>query len=626
MSFIGDIEVGLAVVVGGRRRRPHLLLLALYGVLFMNKKFYDNEREIDLSEQKTLHKRAKKVVAARTALFLASLFSLAAAYDGFHYFLEGSVVLFFLFFRLVRYHEHIKRRQLFLKSRLSVLNSYISRAAGTWRKRSNDGSFYLKKDRPQDVDLYVFGPGSIFQYICAARTKRGRDRLADSLSPSPPPNFSCARLRQKGIAELLTRPRLSLDLEAFGRLLPDNHDTTTLIDSMKEPQPQVSPIIILRFVLLPIFLMILWLVYQGIIESILIVSMVPLISLAISIIHLRKTSEILKPLKTISNELRLYKEIFNRIEETDFNSSSLSRIRQSLTDEISASEELQRLSILVDVVNMRKNPMFFILGNALFLLDFYCIVAFLQLRRNAAKYLQQWIDSWSEMEVLLSLASIGQTRTTYCFPQLLNEDNPHIEAKKLASLLIADKKAVANDVTLEAGTTIITGSNMSGKTTWIRTLASAVLLAYAGAPVCAESFSTSRLSIFTSIRVNDDISQGLSTFYAELLRIKSMIEFSDNRQPMLICIDEIFKGTNSTDRIVGAEEAIRRLTNDWSITLVTTHDFELCDLTSKNHTPVTNAHFEEYYENDEIHFDFKIREGRCHTTNAKYLLKMAGII
>ncbi len=95
---------------------------------------------------------------------------------------------------------------------------------------------------------------------------------------------------------------------------------------------------------------------------------------------------------------------------------------------------------------------------------------------------------------------------------------------------------------------------------------------------------------------------------------------------MLICIDEIFKGTNSTDRIVGAKEAIRRLTNDWSITLVTTHDFELCDLTSKNNTPVNNAHFEEYYIDDEIHFDFKMREGRCKTTNAKYLLRMAGII
>ena len=192
-------------------------------------------------------------------------------------------------------------------------------------------------------------------------------------------------------------------------------------------------------------------------------------------------------------------------------------------------------------------------------------------------------------------------------------------------MLVADAKGVPNDVELHAGTTIITGANMSGKTTWIRTLAAAVMVAYSGAPVCAKSFAVSRLAVLTSIRVNDDISQGVSTFYAELLRIKSMIEYTEKNLPMLACIDEIFKGTNVNDRVIGAKEAIRRLTNDRSITLVTTHDFQLCDMVSEN-THISNAHFEEYYENDEIKFDFKLRKGRTHTTNAKYLLRMAGIL
>ena len=592
----------------------------------MNRQFYDNEREIDLAEQKGIHKRGKQIVIARTIIFIITIFCLAAGYDGFPYCYESALVFFLIFLQLVKYHEQLRRRKEFLKSRLAVHNSYISRAGGTWRKRSNDGSIYLKNERPQDVDLYVFGPGSIFQYICAARTKRGRDRLAESLSPMPPKNFKEARSRQKGVAELLTRPRLSLDLEAYGRLLPNDHDTTKLIELIEEPLQKVNSIYNLRFFILPLFLLALVLTYYGVLNNILVVSSIPLMSLLISLIFLRKTSEILSPLQIISNELRLYKEIFNRIEETDFNSACLSKIRDALTDEISASEELQRLSILVDVVETRRNPVFFILGNALLLIDFHCVMKFFKLCNNAAKHLRNWIDAWSEMEVLLSFASIGQTRTTFCFPQLIDDEMPYIKAEKLSSLLLADKKATPNSVELTAGTTIITGSNMSGKTTWIRTLASTVLLAYAGAPVCAEKFSVSKLSVFTSIRVNDDISQGLSTFYAELLRIKSMIEFSEKKLPMLICVDEIFKGTNSTDRIVGAKEAIRRLTNNWSITLVTTHDFELCDLTSKNNTPVTNAHFEEYYVDDEIKFDFKLREGRCHTTNAKYLLKMAGII
>ena len=126
-----------------------------------------------------------------------------------------------------------------------------------------------------------------------------------------------------------------------------------------------------------------------------------MISLLTSIVFLRKTSEILKPLQIISTELRLYKEIFNRIEEANFNSTCLSKIREALTNEISASEELQRLSILVDIVNTRRNPVFFILGNAIFLIDFHCVMTYLKLSSNAAKHLRNWIDAWSEMEVLL---------------------------------------------------------------------------------------------------------------------------------------------------------------------------------------------------------------------------------
>ena len=167
---------------------------------------------------------------------------------------------------------------------------------------------------------------------------------------------------------------------------------------------------------------------------------------------------------------------------------------------------------------------------------------------------------------------------------------------------------------------------MSGKTTYMRTLAGAVVLAYAGAPVCARFFSLTPLHIFTSIQVNDDMSQGISTFYAELLRIKQMVTFSHRELPMLICIDEIFKGTNSADRIIGAREAIKQLTRFYCITLVTTHDFELCDLKSPNAIPVTNCHFEEYYEENKIKFDYKLKPGRCQTTNAQYLLRMAGIL
>ena len=166
---------------------------------------------------------------------------------------------------------------------------------------------------------------------------------------------------------------------------------------------------------------------------------------------------------------------------------------------------------------------------------------------------------------------------------------------------------------------------MSGKTTWLRTLGMSAILAWAGAPVCAERFALSPLALYTSIRVDDDLAHGISTFYAELLRIKTMVAAEETGQPLLLLIDEIFKGTNSADRITGAEAALSRLTNDHTIALVSTHDFELCTLEPPGGI-IRNAHFEEHYVDGNIAFDYRLREGRCVTTNAEYLLKMVGIL
>ncbi len=590
----------------------------------MNREFYDNEREIDLAEQKTLHKREKKIVAARSITFLAAVGSFALGWDwGLHYCYIVAALLAMIFIRLMNYHDDLKQRKRFLKSRMTVVNSYIARARGTWRNRSNDGSIYLKNGRPQDVDLHIFGEGSIFQYICAARTKRGRDLLAEAFNPEPP-DFNAVRNRQRGVAELLQRPRLSMDLEAYARLMPNNHDTSELIVSVEEELPPLGKIYLLRFVMPAILILSCVAAWHGLINEF-VPPVVMAFSLIIAVAAIPAVNELLAPLKVISKELRLYRAIFERLESTNFSSVRLTAIRDILTDEVSAAQKLKELSLLVDAANARYNPLFFILGNGLFLADFYLVAAFMRWRQDAAQHLRTWLDAFAEMEVLISLASIGQTRTTYCFPTFYEEEEPHLSVEGLTSLLVADTKGVPNDVELRAGTTIITGANMSGKTTWIRTLAAAVMVAYSGAPVCAKSFAVSRLAVLTSIRVNDDLSQGVSTFYAELLRIKSMIEYTEQKRPMLACIDEIFKGTNVNDRVIGAKEAIRRLTNDRSITLVTTHDFQLCDMVDEN-PHISNAHFEEYYEGDEIKFDFKLRKGRTHTTNAKYLLRLAGIL
>ena len=166
---------------------------------------------------------------------------------------------------------------------------------------------------------------------------------------------------------------------------------------------------------------------------------------------------------------------------------------------------------------------------------------------------------------------------------------------------------------------------MSGKTTLLRTIGINLVLAYCGAPVCASSLECSLMDIYTSMRISDDLSSGISTFYAELLRIKMMIDVSHKKQDMIFLIDELFRGTNSRDRIIGATSVLKNLNKNWIIGLISTHDFELCNLENETGSKIVNYHFTENYVDNEIHFDYKLRHGRCTTTNAKYLMKMVGI-
>ena len=189
--------------------------------------------------------------------------------------------------------------------------------------------------------------------------------------------------------------------------------------------------------------------------------------------------------------------------------------------------------------------------------------------------------------------------------------------------LLVEEAMVDNDALLEGELRVITGSNMSGKTTYLRCVGVNLVLAYAGACVCASQAKLSMMRLFTSMRIKDDMSEGVSTFYAEVLRIKHMVDYSRTGQPMLALIDEIFKGTNSADRIVGAKGVLTALLKDWVIAMVSTHDFELCNM--EENSRVVNYHFDEYFEDEKLKFEYRLKKGPCTTTNALHILKMAGI-
>ena len=590
----------------------------------MNKNFFQAARETDLAEKRRLDRRGQMLSWLRLTTFFLCLLALAAAWDtGALEIYLVAVALACCFTALLRRHGRLFEQRLLLESHIAALSNFLARFSGEWHNFPVTGAEYLRDELPQAQDLSLFGADSIYQYLCAARTKAGRDSLADALSPFPA-DLALARKRQKAVEELITRPRLVLDLTAAAALLPDGHDTKPLLAALQRntEKPYAGTAFIAWVLPAALALAIVGasLSLIGWTMPAILVLLQFLIAFALG----RRTASAQKPLAAMHNELRLYERLFARLEGATFQSPHLLTLQARLKDG-DAARSLRTLSALAEHAHTRHNLIFLLLANAFYLSDIHFAHRIAHWQEKAAAHLGDWLAVWAEVEVLLSFSTIGLVRETYAFPELLEDAAPRIEGKDLTHLLIAEERAVPNDIEATAGTRIITGSNMSGKTTYLRTVASACVLAYAGAPVPGERLCLSPLHIFTSIRVTDDAAHGLSTFYAEILRIKSMMAFKEKSLPMLIVIDEIFKGTNSADRLIGAREAISRLTGADFITLVSTHDFELCEIES-DAAPVTNWHFEESYEDDKLLFDYKIKEGRCTTRNAQYLLKMAGIM
>ena len=590
----------------------------------MNKNFFQAARETDLAEKRRLDRRGQMLSWLRLTTFFLCLLALAAAWDtGALEIYLVAVALACCFTALLRRHGKLFEQRLLLESHIAALSNFLARFSGEWHNFPVTGAEYLKDELPQAQDLSLFGADSIYQYLCAARTKAGRDRLADALSPFPA-DLALARKRQKAVEELIARPRLVLDLTAAAALLPDGHDTKPLLAALQRntEKPYAGTAFIAWVLPAALALAIVGasLSLIGWTMPAILVLLQFLIAFALG----RRTASAQKPLAAMHRELRLYERLFSRLEDATFQSPHLIALQAQLKAG-GAARSLRRLAALADHAHTRHNLIFLLLANAFFLSDLHFAHRIAHWQEKAAAHLGDWLAVWAETEVLLSLSTVGLVREVYAFPELLEDASPRLEAKNLTHLLIPEEKAVPNDIDATAGTRIITGSNMSGKTTYLRTVASACVLAYAGAPVPGERLCLSPLHIFTSIRVTDDAAHGLSTFYAEILRIKSMMAFKEKKLPMLIVIDEIFKGTNSADRLIGAREAISRLTGADFITLVSTHDFELCEIES-DAAPVTNWHFEESYEDDKLLFDYKIKEGRCTTRNAQYLLKMAGIM
>lgn len=587
--------------------------------------------------EEKMKQKSTGISILRLILFLLALLGLLlalAARQWWGWLLAGGASLGFVV--LVLRHMELENIQKTLEHLIWVYDRYRLRLQGKWQEFEDTGTEFPEKQDFVSADLDVFGTASLYQMICVAHTSVGRRRLAEVLRQGNVP-VGVLEQRQAAVRELAEKSRsFSLGFEALALALKE--EKTDWSDRNAEGKPReeeaekeaekeaedkrgFSGILRVLSLLYPLCFLL------SIIGAILtwwgseVILVLFFGALLFSWIMTGYCQRKVGSIYQQSGRMKTYLYMMDALASAVLEADVLKELQQVIAGQEGEKDNLlkggAKLERLLALYNIRYNPIVHWLLSGICLYDFHLAAYAVTWKRQYGSRLEKGIEAIGEVEMLSSLAVLERIhKVTY--PSFGRDALPAFSMEQVYHPLLKAETAVANDISMKQGTVVITGSNMSGKTTFLRTIGLNLVIAYAGGAVCAEHFSTTRMRIFTSMRVVDDVQHGISTFYAEILRIKEMIEYGTGGQPMLCLIDEIFKGTNSADRIVGAEVVIRKLTGDYIITIVSTHDFELCKLAD-------NYHFEEEYRENQIYFDYKLKQGNCTTTNALYLLKMAGL-
>lgn len=468
-----------------------------------------------------------------------------------------------------------------------------------------DGREFINYEDYKEIDLDLLGPKSLFQYLCVAKSKEGRRKLAVQLTNPKKKDRSFTEalvsLAQNEDTLLLEAAIALIDAEAKDC---DEKELLGLVGK-KIHFPLYAILACVASYVALILCFVFFLLKN--IELSYLLFFIPLnFILAKKCI---RTEVFQFPSTKYANLLSAYRRLAKDILEFKTEDKYLLSLKNRIEEQYTS---LVRLSKTFELLSYRKNILLSIIGNGVFYMDYWIAFRFNQQAKHFYR-IEECLDALSEVELLLSLATIGIDQEIYSIPTEASE------FKIVDGYHPLVKNCVPNSLELKEGI-VLTGSNMSGKTTFMRMLGINQILANAGGLVCAKEFHTNAYTVVTSLRANDMLQEGISTFYAEVNRMKNIISTSANTKT-LVLVDEIFKGTNAKDRIYAAKQIISKLNSFDVLFLITTHDFELCDLND-----IQNYHFDEEYVGDEITFDYKLKNGKCQKTNAIYLLKLAGVL
>jgi len=561
---------------------------------------------------------------ARLGVFSAGLVLAVIAYAvGLPWLLWGLLPLAGIFLTLLVRYDAVSRRLRRARRAVRFYTLGLERLDGRWRGQGEDGQRYLDEDHVYALDLDVFGPGSLYERLGGARTRPGADTLAAWLRA--PAGVAEVQARQEAVGEL--RPRLDLRerLALLGAELPPV-DFASLVAWGAAPAAPLAPR---------------WRILVNVLAAINAVTLMAglttgvgwlpfaaavLVSLAVTAPLRTVVAQVLGPIETREHDLALLRGVLAAVEGEPVTAARLRRVQGELSAEgLQASRQIARLALLVDWLRSPRNQFFAPIA-ALLLWRTRMALHFEAWRTHAGSAIGRWLHALGEGEALSVLAGYTYENPADPFPEVV--DGPALyDGEDLGHPLLPVGGCVRNDVRLggDVRLLLVSGSNMSGKSTLLRTVGANAVLALAGAPVRARRLRLTPVALGATLRVQDSLLAGRSRFFAEISRLRRLLDLTGGPLPLLFLLDELLHGTNSHDRGVGSAAVLRRLLDGGALGLATTHDLALTRLAEELGPQVRNVHFVDEFQGGEMHFDYRLRPGVVPHSNALALMKAIGL-
>ena len=583
--------------------------------------YYKEHLEKYKTEAQKLHKQMITLSMLRLLVFVAMGFGIYFTFQNWQVALVIGVLGIVIFLFLLSKYNNIKRVRSFNNALVSINEEEIEIEAGNFHNREA-GLQFQDPNHFYSLDIDLFGRGSFFQFMNRTTILEGQEKLAELLKAN---NTEAIVSRQKAIEELSNKPEWRQYYAANSSLIDTETSAKHIVGWLKNYKtflPKAMQWLPLVFTVVSVLLFgltILEMVSQELVGYWL------LIGLGFTGLYVKKVNLLSSGADKVKDTFRQYAMLLDLIENETFTSELLQEKQEQIQSEHKkASLIFKELSKGLDALDNRNNIISAIFANGLFLSDIKNSYRIEKWINEFGDKVEDWFEVVSFFDAYNSLGGFHFNHSEFVFPKIV-KGGAIVKAKSLGHPLLNKNKRVDSDVTMENEQFfIVTGANMAGKSTFLRTMSLHIVMANVGLPVCAKASEYSPVKLITSMRTTDSLTDDSSYFFSELTRLKYIVDAIE-KEPYFIILDEILKGTNSTDKAIGSRKFVEKLVASNATGIIATHDLSLCEI-EKELPQVKNYYFDAEIISDELHFDYTLKNGVCKNMNASFLLKKMEIV